>query len=484
MSAALAFGTDGWRDVIAEGFTFANLARAAQAYAEHLLAAGETRVLVGYDTRFLGATFARRAAEVLAANGLEVLLAPRYLPTPAFSFAVKHLRAGGGVMLTASHNPPEYQGFKLKGAYGGTASDATYRDVERRAAAIGPAEVAAFDARRHEIGSFEVREAYYDALAGLVDTELLRRFGGTLLHEAMGGAATGWLAGFFDWLGAPGRVLELHPEPDPLFCGVNPEPIALNLAAARARAHEASLVVATDGDGDRLGAVLSDGSFFNAHQIFAVLLEHLVAKGQRGAVVKTFTVSRVVERLAAARGLAVRETPVGFKYVAAEMRAGGVLLGGEESGGIGVAGHLPERDGLANALLLLESVLASGQGLAERFRAIEAATGWRHAYDRRDLRLAPGVKEAVLRALEQPPARFAGREVASLERLDGVKLNLAGQAWLMFRASGTEPLLRLYCEAASPSEVEALLDGAEAFVARCAKPRPVAPSGGLERARE
>lgn len=466
MKAALAFGTDGWRDVIAEGFTFANLSRAAQAYAEHLLEAGKTRVLVGFDTRFLGAAFARRAAEVLAANGLEVLLAPRYLPTPAFSFAVRHLGADGGVMLTASHNPPEYQGFKLKGAYGGTASDETYRDVERRTAEVA-AGVAAFDARRHEIGSFDVREAYYRALVGLVDAELLRRFGGTLLHEAMGGAATGWLTGFFAWLGAPGRVLELHPKPDPLFCGVNPEPIAVNLAAAKARAREADLVVATDGDGDRLGAVLSDGSFFDAHQIFAVLLEHLVAKGQRGAVVKTFTVSRVVERLAAARGLAVRETPVGFKHVAQEMLSGGVLLGGEESGGIGVAGHLPERDGLASALLLLESLLASGQGLAERFRAIERETGWRHAYDRRDLRLAPGVKEAVTRALEQPPERFAGREITSVERLDGVKLNLAGQAWLMLRASGTEPLLRLYCEASSPAEVAAILDGAEAFVARC-----------------
>ncbi len=472
MNEPLVFGTDGWRDVIAERFTFANLSRAAQAYAHCLKNAGQTRVLIGYDTRFLGPAFARRAAQVMAANGLEALVSESYLPTPAFSFAVKALGAGGGVMLTASHNPPAYQGFKLKGSYGGTATPDIYRAVAEATENLTQEDVARFDPRQHDIGGFDIREAYYQGLADLVDTELLRGFQGRLVHEAMGGAGTGWLSGFFAWLGRSEVVHELHPEPHPLFYGVNPEPIASNLGVARAyaEAHETSLIVATDGDGDRLGAVLPDGRFFNSHQIFAVLLDHLVAKGEGGRVVKTFTVSRVVERLAASRGLEVVETPVGFKYIVDEMLAGSVLIGGEESGGIGVAAHLPERDGIANSLLLLESILLSGQGLAERFASLEQEVGWSHAYDRLDLHLegslqeGNALKDRVMRSLETPPERFAGRALESVERLDGVKLNLAGGAWLMFRSSGTEPVLRIYCEAPDERAVASILEAARDFV--------------------
>lgn len=461
----LVFGTDGWRDIIADKFTYANVARAAQAYAEYLLEAGERRVLVGYDTRFNGAGFARRVAEVLAANGLEVLLSQDYLPTPAFSFAVRQLEAGGGVMLTASHNPPQYQGFKLKGPYGGSATEGIYRAVAERLEGVGA--VAEYRPRHHAIASFDIRESYYAALSRLVDVSALRAFKGTVVHEAMGGAGTGWLAGFFDYIGNPACLLELHPRPDPLFYGVNPEPIAANLKAAQAyaKAHAPALVVATDGDADRIGALLPDGSFFNAHQIFAVLLDALYRKGLRGKVVKTVTVSRLIERLAAARGLAVVETPVGFKYIAEAMLAGGVLIGGEESGGIGVAGHLPERDGLAAGLLLLEAMISSGQSLAAHFAALCDEVDWQHAYDRLDLKLADeALKARVMARLQAPPARFAGRALEQLEARDGVKLNLSGKAWLMFRASGTEPLLRIYCEAQRPDEVAELLAAARSFV--------------------
>lgn len=463
----LVFGTDGWRDVIADRFTFSNVSRAAQAYADYLSNQGKTTVLVGYDTRFNGALFAKRTAEVLAANGLNVFVSDSYLPTPALSFAVKRLQAGGGVMLTASHNPPQYHGFKLKGPYGGTATSDIYTVVSKRVTEISLEEVKVFDAERHSIETFNIREAYFDALADLVDVDALRTVRGDIIHEAMGGSGTGWLTGFFEHVGLSGRATGLHPDPDPLFYGVNPEPIPNNLSAAMAYMKNQSegLLIATDGDADRIGVVLPGGTFFNSHQIFAVLIETLSRKGLTGKVVKTFTVSRVVERLAQARGLEVIETPVGFKHIVDAMLDGGVLIGGEESGGIGVSDHLPERDGLANGLLLLAAMATTGKPLAELFADIEKETAWSHAYDRLDLHLGGNeLKDAVMMVLQEPPQTFVGRNVESVERLDGVKLNLSGKAWLMFRSSGTEPVLRVYCEAQSNAEVDLILKAAEEFV--------------------
>ncbi len=456
----LTFGTDGWRDVIADRFTDVNLGRAAQAYAEHLLDGGMYSVLVGYDTRFMGRRFALQAAEVLAANGLGVVVSEDYLPTPALSFAVRHLQADGGVMITASHNPPEYSGFKLKGSYGGSAFDSTYQDVAQRVKAVTPSGVA--HGGSSAVGAFDVRGAYYDALDALVDVDLLRRSGVRLVHDAMGGAGAGWLAGYFARHGLEGRLLEERGRPDPLFYGVSPEPIAANLAVTmermRVAGEGASFAVATDGDADRLGVVLPGGGYFNSHQIFAVLLDDLHGRGGRGSVVKTVTVSRIVERLARLRGLEVLETKVGFKYVVDAMLKGGVLIGGEESGGIGVSQHLFERDGLANALLLAEGQAATGVPLGEHFAALERETDWHHAYDRLDLHL--GSAQAMSRAaarLEDPPASVAGRAVTSVERLDGTKLNLADDAWVLVRASGTEPLLRVYCEAPDAAAVRRTL---------------------------
>jgi phosphomannomutase len=460
----LVFGTDGWRDVIAERFTVANVRRAARAYAEHLLERGARLVLVGHDTRFGGERFALAAGRELASHGLEVWLSDGYLPTPALSFAVKHYGAGGGVMLTASHNPPDYHGFKLKGSYGGTATDDIYRDVARR---LSPEPVPALREGDARVERFDVRSAYYDALEQLLDMNVLASARGRLVHDAMGGAACGWLKGFVTSRGLPLAIEEVRGEPHPLFYGVNPEPIAVNLADTRRRMmdSDAFFAAATDGDGDRLGVVLPGGAFFNAHQLFAVLLDELAGEGPRGAVVKTFTVSRIVERLAALRGREVVETPVGFKYIVDAMLAGDVLIGGEESGGFGVAGHLPERDGIANALLLLQGVLRSGQSLAERFASLERETGWRHAYDRVDLELSGNaLKERVMAVLQDPPPRVGEREVRSVERRDGVKLNLDDDAWLLYRASGTEPVLRIYCEAPTAADVAALLDAARTWI--------------------
>jgi phosphomannomutase len=463
----LTFGTDGWRDIIADGFTFGNLGRCAHGYGQYLQLHGATSVLVGYDTRFLGERFARHAAGILAGYGLQVRLAASFLPTPALSFAVKHYGADGGVMLTASHNPAQYHGFKLKGSYGGTATDDLYRAVAQLVNE-GDSRPAA-QVTAGSIEPFDIRSRYYAWLDQLLDVDLLRSGSGTLIHDAMGGAAASWLRGYAEHAGLRIRIAELRGTPDPLFHGVDPEPIARNLqlTSEAARNGTAHFATATDGDGDRLGVMLPDGSFFNSHQIFAVLLQHLHSRGERGRVVKTFTVARTVELLAARLGLSVTETPVGFKYIVGALLEGDVLIGGEESGGIGVTGHIPERDGIVNSLLLLETVLATGKGLAEQFRDIEAVTGWQHAYDRLDLQLSGNaVKDAVLHELAVDPPRFAGREVTSVERLDGVKLNLSGNAWLLFRASGTEPVLRIYCEAASDAEVSDILQRAASFVAQ------------------
>lgn len=464
--AGIAFGTDGWRDVIGFGFHAGNLSRVSRAYAEHLTAEGADLVVIGWDTRFNGALFARFVAEIMSASGLDVLVSESPLPTPALSFAVRHHGAGGGVMLTASHNPPEYQGFKIKGPYGGTATTEIYRSVASRLGTGTTADAPIEVRGRGAIGPLRIRTAYFDALASLVDVNALRGLDGAIVHDAMGGAGAGWLAGFVAHVGLGLRVSTLRDRPDPYFYGVNPEPLPANLAPTmkRMRRSDAHFATATDGDGDRLGIVLPGGEFFNSHQIFAVLLDLMSARGATGEVVKTFTVSRVIERLAASRGLTVRETPVGFKHIVDAFLAGNVLIGGEESGGIGVAGHIPERDGVANSLLLLEAMARRGASLAEIFADIEREVGWRHAYERLDLELAgDGRKEALMADLAHPPASFAGRGVASVELLDGIKLNLEDDAWLLFRASGTEPVLRIYCEAASTTEVRRILGEAERF---------------------
>lgn len=458
------FGTDGWRDVIAAGFTFSNLGLVAQAYADVLKASGGRTVLVGHDTRFLGTEFAGHVASVLAGNGLEVQLSESYLPTPALSFAVRQLQADGGVMITASHNPHRYQGFKLKGPYGGTATSGLYRQVEAR---LGQLDRRAVRHASTQVSTFDIRSGYFAALNARLDLPLLRGAQGLFIHDAMGGAAAGWLQDWFDQAGLRIRLAQLRDRPDPNFHGVNPEPIAANLTAAAEAAWEYGplFVSATDGDGDRLGVVLPDGSYFNSHQIFAVLLRHLHARGQRGRVLSTFTVSRLIGRLARVLQLPAEETRVGFKYITEAMLDGDVLIGGEESGGIGVQGHLPERDGLLNSLLLLESVARTGQGLLEQFRELEQLTGWPHAFERVDLQLAAaGAGARVLQALHTDPADFAGQRVHSVERLDGLKLNFADGAWLLLRPSGTEPLLRLYCEAAEPARVQELLAAAVSWV--------------------
>jgi len=456
----LRFGTDGWRDVIADKYTFANVTRVAQATADYARSVGGEAVVIGHDTRFLSDRFARHAAAIIAGNGLRARLTKNYAPTPVTSFAVVHYQAAAGVMITASHNPPHYNGYKLKGPYGGSATPEIYQGMIGRIDASPPA-----TPNEEGVEVFDIRQTYYQHLAGLLNLEALGAYQGVLYHDAMGGAGGGWLAGFAKHAGLKLDLRELHAVPHPLFYGVNPEPIPKNLATLQAvmsAEKDPAFAAVTDGDADRIGAVLAGGDYFNSHQIFAVMLKHLYDKGMRGRVVKTFSVSKIIDLLAEKLSLEVITTPVGFKYITDEFLKGDVLIGGEESGGIGVAGHIPERDGIFNALLLLESVVESGKSLRQQFAEIEELTGFKHAFDRLDLHVSSlEERDRVMeRLLQEPPGKIGRLKVESVETLDGVKLHLQGGAWLLFRPSGTEPLLRIYCEAENPATVKQVLKAA------------------------
>lgn len=464
------FGTDGWRAVIAKEFTFDNVARVAQALADVWSRefAGElaTRpVMVGFDTRFLSRQFARAAAEVMAANGFRVILSDRACSSPAISWSVKEQGAIGAIMLTASHNPPEYNGFKIKAHYGGSATpELTHRIEEALQGVRAPRPYGG-----EPLETFDPRAGYYAQLERMVDTGAIARADLSVLHDPMYGAGSGYLRTILEAAGM--ALTELHGEANPGFGGTNPEPIAPNLselaAATRdtAQAHHLAVGLAVDGDADRVGAVDATGEFVNSHQILSLILQHLVEeKGWSGGVIRTFSTSRMVEKMAKEYGLPLFETPIGFKYICDLMISQDILLGGEESGGIGIKNHIPERDGILCSLLLLEIMAKRQATLGELIARLEEKYG-PHKYDRIDLHLADNAaKDRALASLKaQPPASFAGQSVAGLETLDGVKFNFGDGAWLLFRASGTEPLLRIYAEAPSHDQVRGLLEAGRAF---------------------
>lgn len=458
------FGTDGWRDIIAEDFTYGNVRTVARAHAQVLRGEGTASVVIGFDTRFQGQGFAQVVAETMVEEGLDVWLTREYLPTPALSFAVVHHGAGGGVMITASHNPPQYSGYKIKGAYGGSATPAVVSQIEAALASPRP-----YQGPRGTLHALDIREAYYAQLDRQLDLDALRAYRGLVVHDAMGGAACGWLSDYVRHAGLNVQFEELRGRPDPLFHGTNPEPIPQNLGLLSERMASAqgmALGVVTDGDADRVGAVTAGGAFFNSHQIFAVLIKHLYTRGVRGRVVKTVSGSRIIELLCARLGLDLLETPVGFKYITDAFLEGqqdpalAVMIGGEESGGLSSRGHIPERDGLLNSLLLMEAVAASGKSLNELFAEIEDEVGFRHVYDRADLHLGAGFEKARLMKAVANYHELAGMHVLRATTIDGVKLHLADEASVMFRASGTEPLVRVYVEGQSTEVVKTLLDEA------------------------
>jgi phosphomannomutase len=459
------FGTDGWRGVIADDFTFAAVRRVAAAYARCLGGVGRpARVIVGHDTRFQAAAFARAAAEVLVGLGVEVHLTAVFAPTPAFAWAAVDRGADGALVLTASHNPPAYLGIKCKDRHGAPASPDFTAVLEAELDRDDEASPAPARSAPGRIVPFDPRPSYADRLAGLVDLEAIAAAGFPVIVDAMGGAGQGLLAGLL----AARRVVvtELGVGTDPLFAGRNPEPVPANLGELQARcAAGAAVGFALDGDADRLACVDETGRPWSPHQLLAVVVDHMARRrGGRGRVVKGFAVGVQVDAVAAAWGLPVEVVPIGFKYIAAHMLKGDVLVGGEESGGIGVQGHLPERDGSLVALLVLEAMAREGRRAADLLDHIEAQVGPSH-YRRVDWVLPRGLdREAILRRLEGLRRGLPGEAPAAVDELDGLKLRFADGSWILFRPSGTEPLLRVYAEGASAARVDGLLAAAAAAV--------------------
>ena len=471
--APIRFGTDGWRAVIAQDFTFSNVERVAQAYADFLLSQPATQnpatreepnspqVIVGYDRRFLSAQFAGRVAEVLAGNSLRVALFAEPVPTPLVSWAVREEGAAGGVVITASHNPPDFNGFKIKAPWGGSASPDTTSVVEALVDARAPrrAEMSQFDER----GQLEAAvQSYRTQIATYVDLERLRAARADVVIDPMHGSGGRWVESFLGG-GALGAET-IRAGHDPLFGGVNPEPIDRNLGALKQRVADTGAIIglATDGDADRLGAVNERGQTMTMHEVVPLILLHLARQRRMtGGVVRTFSQSVLTRRIAAAHNLPLHETPIGFKYIAELMLKEDILLGAEESGGIGVKGHIPERDGILNCLLLLEAVIAAGKPPSEMVREMHREFGAFY-FGRRDLHMPVERGQALVAALaSQPPAVMAGYIVSGAEMMDGTKLLFTDESWLLFRQSGTEPVLRVYSEATSPAKTEALLDEGE-----------------------
>jgi phosphomannomutase len=460
------FGTDGWRGVIGEDFTFANVRRVAAAIAQYVREESEPArgLIVGYDTRFLSADSARVVAEVLSTAGIRVWLADAATPTPAVSYAVVARQTAGAVMITASHNPYRWNGVKFKAPYGGSAAPAIIHDIEVHLHRLDRVRARP---RRSKLASVEIIDLmtpYLEQIKRLVRLDRIRSCGQRFVIDPMYGAARGCVARIFDGVGITCR--EIHSEQNPLFPGLNPEPIEPHVAELRGVVTEGGFDAgfATDGDGDRIGAIDRGGAFIDSHKIFSILLQHLAKDlGLRGEVVKTFSTTQMVDKLARKYGLPLHVTPIGFKYVCELILTRDVLIGGEESGGIATRGHLPERDGVLNSLLLTEVMAEKGETLGELVGDLSREFG-PHFYDRVDLEMNLSAAQRLVKQVGQGKfKKVAGLKVTAIEGMDGAKLRFGDSAWLLVRASGTENILRLYAEAPSREQVKALLDEMGAF---------------------
>ena len=471
------FGTDGWRAVISETFTFHNLRMVTQAIADAVASAGwlnglkidpepdPKKMIVGFDTRFLSDRYAKEAARVLAANGFNVLLCQADAPTPVISYAVKNLNAIGGIVITASHNAPRYNGMKLKAAYGGSALPELCRKVEvylndNESQGRGP-NLIDYDVAREKglITRFNPLPAYQDHIRKLIDFDVIAENPQYIVVDSMYGSGRGVIKGLLEGTGC--EVHEIRNEMNPGFGGVHPEPIGHYLSALSGAIcmGKGSIGLATDGDADRLGAMDERGVFVDPHKIMALSLRYLVEKRKlKGSVVRTVSTTRMVDLLAKRYGLTVHETPVGFNHIADYMLSEPVLIGGEESGGISFLGHIPEGDGILMGLLLVEIVAEARIPMSELVANLLADVGPAH-YIRRDQRLnRPVAKEKMVNKLvSNAPKEIGGVKVSEVSTKDGVKYILEDNSWLLIRPSGTEPVLRVYVEGSSEEMVQALL---------------------------
>ena len=465
------FGTDGWRAIISEDFTFANLRLVAQAIADYILEENTENpsAVIGFDTRFLSDRYAADVAQVFAANGIVTWLSRADAPTPAVSYAIVEKKATAGIMITASHNPPRYNGLKLKASYGGSASKEQHKRVEALLQANIDAgkPVPRVDLDEaiaaKTIIKFDPAWNYYGHLATMVDFDILSKGELAIVADGMYGSGRG----VFSEILTRGRctVHNLRHEMNPGFGGVHPEPIARNLRLLMSTMQSShwDVGLATDGDSDRIGAVDDRGRFIDPHRIFALVLKHLIEhRGWRGKVVRTVSTTRMLDRIAAAHGLEIIETPVGFNHIADLMMTDDIIMGGEESGGMSIKGHIPEGDGVLIGLLLLEVIATAGKSLSKIVDELLRDFGPAQ-YQRTDIKLKrPVAKPDMVKfLLENAPEQIGKVDIERIDTVDGVKYYLADGSWLLIRPSGTEPVLRVYAEAADDTRVRALLDFGE-----------------------
>ncbi len=470
-TTAVKFGTDGWRGIIADDFTYANVRVAASAIAHYVLAEEDAAsgVCVGYDTRFGSKSFAGVVAEVFSKAGIPVLLADDITPTPALSFAVRERKAAGGVMITSSHNPAEWNGVKYKASYGGSGRPAIISAIETY---LGKELAVAETAGKIEAVDFNTD--YIAAITKFVDLEAIRASGYKFLIDCMYGAGRGVIAGIFTKANIP--FVAMRSEINPAFPGINPEPILPHIAETQVRvvAEKCDAGFVTDGDADRIGAVDEHGNVVDAHKIFAVLLQWLLKRKQwPGDVTRAFNTTKMLDRISAKYGRTLHEHGIGFKYVCDLMLEKEILIGGEESGGMGISRHLPERDGMLNSLLLAQVMADEKKTLGELVAALQEEFG-EHQYGRIDMHIEESIKQDAIARARAGVEEIAGLKVLRMETMDGIKFYLenpactgkknAAETWLLLRASGTEPLLRVYCESCSVESVEQVLAAAKAFV--------------------
>jgi phosphomannomutase len=459
------FGTDGWRAVIAEDFTFENVRYCAQGVADYLKQTGLAGrgLVIGYDTRFASEDFAAATAEVVAGNGVKVYLAPKATPTPIVSYGVLAKKAGGAVIITASHNPGIWNGFKYKNEHGSSASDEITSEIvafiDRAYEAGKVNRMSLADARKQGmVEDTDLDTLYFEQVNRLVDLDRLRRAGLKLVIDPMYGAGTGYLAK--ELSGGSTVCLEIHGERNPLFPGLRPEPIEpnINRLAAVVKEQQASVGLATDGDADRMGIVDEKGNFINQLQVFALLCLYLLEVcGERGAIIKTLTTTSMAYRLGEIFDVPVYETAVGFKYVAPLMEKENALIGGEESGGYGFRGHVAERDGILANLYFLDLMVRTGKSPSGLIDYLYGKVGPHH-YKRVDIRFPEQQRQSIIeRVSRKPPETIDGVKVMKLDTTDGFRFMLADNTWLLVRFSGTEPLLRIYTETDSVERADSIL---------------------------
>ncbi len=464
-SQAIHFGTSGWRGVIADDFNFSGVRRAAAAIADHVCAQKKSPTLiVAHDTRFFAEEFALTAASVLKEHGCRVLLCGEATPTPAVAHAIIHGKLDGGINITASHNPAEYNGLKFSGPDGGPALPDVTKDIEKRAAAIEDDPIS-----RHEIvDDFErvdPREPYFAQLSKLVRFDVLKKAKGTFVCDAVHGCGAGWLDRILAVYGVTETVIRANR--DVLFDGSGPEPSEENLAPLKKAVLEKKALagLATDGDADRFGILDRDGSFISPNHILGLLFDYLLeTRGNKLGASRSVATSHFLDAVARHHGVRLYETPVGFKYVGPLLRENKIVIGGEESAGLTIRGHVPEKDGILACLLVAEMIAARRASLAEQLRDLFRRVGGEFWPIRVNLHLGEDVQARLPERLRQEFKEFAGRRVARMDRADGLKLIFDDGSWVLMRPSGTEPVVRVYAESASPAASQKLAEDARRWV--------------------